>query len=61
MKITGWVLVVFGALSLLGAIIGATLGREESFGGIAFIVLGAYLIHRANQKKQEEEDLQKWN
>ena len=52
---------VFGALSLLGAIIGATLGREESFGGIAFIVLGAYLIHRANQKKQEEEDLQKWN
>ena len=29
-------------------------------GGLFWALLGAYLIHRANQKKKEKEDKDKW-
>lgn len=60
MKTTGIVLLVLGILSTLGALIGASQGYKTSFGGIAFIVLGAFLISRANKKKEDAENKKKW-
>lgn len=60
MKITGIILLVIGGLSTLGAIIGAAQGHSTSFAGLAFVVLGAFLISRANKKKEEEEKKKKW-
>jgi uncharacterized membrane protein YbaN (DUF454 family) len=60
MKVAGIILLVFGVLSTLGAIIGAVNGHSMSFAGIAFIVLGAFLISRANKKKEEEEKKKEW-
>lgn len=56
MKTTGIVLLVFGALAFMGNMIGGS----NPTGALFFIVLGAYLIHRANQKKKEKEDKDKW-
>lgn len=56
MKTTGIVLLVFGALALMGNM----RGRGNPTDTLFFIVLGAYLIHRANQKKKEKEDKDKW-
>ena len=50
MKIAGIILLVLGILSTLGAIIG----------GLTFVVLGAFLLNRANKKKEEEEKKRKW-
>ena len=50
MKTAGIVLVVLGSLSLLGFLLNPTGGA--SAGGLVFIVLGAYLIYRAKQKKE---------
>lgn len=60
MKTAGIILLVLGILSTLGAIIGSTQGHRTSFGGIAFIVLGAFLISRANKKKEDEENKKRW-
>ncbi len=60
MKVAGIILLVLGILSTLGALIGAVNGHSTSFGGIAFIVLGAFLISRANKKKEEEEKKKEW-
>lgn len=60
MKIAGIILLVLGILSTLGAIIGAASGHSTSFGGLAFVVLGAFLLSRANKKKEEEEKKRKW-
>jgi len=60
MKIAGIILLVLGILSTLGAIIGASQGHKTSFAGIAFIVLGAFLMSRANKKKEEEEKKKQW-
>ncbi len=60
MKTAGIVLVVIGALSTLGAIIGAAQGYQTSFAGLTFVVLGAFLISRANNKKEEEEKKRQW-
>lgn len=56
MKIGGWILLVLGVLSTIGSFIGG----NSPTGGIFFTVLGAYLISRANKKKKEEEDRNKW-
>lgn len=56
MKVAGWILLVIGILSIIGSFI----GEHPSMGGLFWAVLGAYLIHRANQKKKEEEDKDKW-
>ncbi len=61
MKTWGIILVVFGALSLLGAIMAAANGRSANGGGLAFIVLGIYLIHRGKQKEKEKADRDKWS
>lgn len=47
MKTTGKVLLILGILSFLGAAIGG----HSVFGPCFFIALGAYLIHRADEKE----------
>lgn len=59
MKIAGIILIVFGSLSLLGFLFNPTGGA--SAGGLLFIVLGAYLVHRAKQKKKEKQEKQNWS
>lgn len=60
MKTAGIILLVIGVLSTLGALIGAANGHNTSFGGLAFVVLGAFLISRGNKKKEEEKKKQEW-
>ena len=60
MKVTGIILLVIGILSTIGAIIGAANGQNTSFGGLAFIILGAFLISRGVKKKEEEEKKKEW-
>lgn len=60
MKIAGIVILVFGGLSLITAIIGATNGYETSFVGIGFVALGIFLISRADQKKEEHKKRKDW-
>lgn len=57
MKTWGWVLLVFGSLSFFGALIG---GKASPMGGMFFAALGAYLIHHANQKKEENRKKKDW-
>lgn len=52
MKITGWIFVVLGALSFLGA----ALKGNNTFGPLFWIALGSYLIYRANKKSEEAEN-----
>ena len=59
MKTTGIILIVFGSLSLLGFLLNPTVGA--SAGGLLFIVLGAYLIYRAKQKKKEQQEKDNWS
>lgn len=56
MKTTGVVLLVLGVLALIGNM----MGGSNPTGALFLILLGAYLIYRANQKKKEEEDKDKW-
>jgi uncharacterized membrane protein YbaN (DUF454 family) len=60
MKIAGIILLVLGIISTLGAIIGAINGHSTSFAGLAFVVLGAFLLSRANKKKEAEEKKRTW-
>ena len=60
MKTTGIVLIVLGILSTIGAMVAISNGHKTSFGGVAFIVIGAFLISRANKKKEEEEKKKQW-
>lgn len=61
MRTWGIIFVVFGSLSLLGALLAAINGAAGSGGGIGFIVLGAYLIHRAKQKENEKNQHDDWS
>ncbi len=61
MRTWGIVLIVFGSLSLLGALLAAANGAAGSGGGIAFIVLGAYLVYRAKQKDEEKNQHDNWS
>ena len=60
MKTTGIVLLVIGILSTIGALMAASSGHRTSFGGVTLAVIGAFLISRANTKKEEEDKKQKW-
>jgi hypothetical protein len=60
MKTTGIVLLIIGALSTLGGILGTIAGREPNLSGLALVVLGGFLIYRANQKKEEAEKKKQW-
>ncbi|GAA4017394.1 hypothetical protein GCM10022408_33700 [Hymenobacter fastidiosus] len=60
MKTTGIVILVIGCLSTLGGIMSAIVGRQPNFAGVTFIVLGAFLISRANKKKEEADKKKQW-
>ncbi len=60
MKTTGIVILVLGCLSTLGGIIGTIAGHQPNFAGVTFIVLGAFLISRANKKKEEADKVAKY-
>lgn len=61
MRTWGIVLIVFGSLSLLGALLAAANGAAGNAGGIVFIVLGVYLVHRAKQKEEEKNQHDNWS
>ena len=60
MKTIGILLLVIGCLSIFGGIMGTIAGRQPNFAGLTFIVLGAFLISRANKKKEEEDKKKHW-
>lgn len=61
MKVIGIILVIFGSLATLGAILVAVNGGDQaSFVGIVWIVLGAFLISRGNKKKEAELKKKEW-
>jgi nicotinamide riboside transporter PnuC len=67
MKIVGIVLIALGAMNLIICFIGISTNPEyaaklvqQLFFDIGFIGLGIYLINRANTKKKEQEDKEKW-
>ncbi|MDM1085860.1 hypothetical protein [Myroides odoratimimus] len=60
MKIFGIILVILGCVSTFGGIMAAIGGHKPNFTGIGLVVLGAYLIYRANKKKEEDEEKKKW-
>lgn len=60
MKITGIVIIILGIISAFGGIMSAIGGYEPNFTGLGLIVLGAFLINRANKKKKEEENKENW-
>ena len=58
MKVAGIVLIVWGGLAVLAAILQVMRGFEANFAGLSLIVLGTFLISRA-KKKQEEKNTEK--
>ncbi len=68
MKIGGIIILVIGALIFLIAIIGSVqvpeyakqIGNQLST-SILFIALGIFMISRANKKKNENDEKNKWN
>jgi hypothetical protein len=60
MKTTGIVILVIGCLSTFGGIMGTIAGRQPNFAGVTFIVLGAFLISRANKNKEEADNKKEW-
>ncbi|MCQ2171187.1 MAG: hypothetical protein MJZ17_00310 [Bacteroidales bacterium] len=56
MKTTGIILIVFGAIALLGSLIGGS----NPIGGLFFLFLGIFLVQRAKQKKEDAEKKRKW-
>ena len=57
MKTTGIVILILGLISLLGCLIGG----DSIVGPLFWVGLGIFLIHRANQKKQEKKEKEEWN
>lgn len=56
MKILGWILLIMGILSFIGAV-----SHGHSIVGPAFIGgLGAFSLSRVSKKKQEDLDKEKW-
>lgn len=64
MKIAGIVLAIFGGIQFIVGFAGVAQGIEAAgksiTGGIVFIVLGIFLISRANKKKQKETERKEW-
>ena len=60
MKTTGIVLLIIGIISFAGAIIASKRGENIFAGPIAFILVGAFLITRANKKIKEEIEKKQW-
>ena len=60
MKITGIIFVVIGGLGTIVSIIAAVSGIEANFSALLPLILGLFLISRANKKKKEEEKKKQW-
>lgn len=56
MKTFGWIFIVIGALSFLGAF----LKGNSVMGPVFWLGLGIYLVHRSAQKKEEQKDMEEW-
>lgn len=66
MKVGGIIALIFGVLNLIIGIGGlSTQYADQATGKIGFgigaIVLGIYLLNRANKKKEEQKEKDKWN
>lgn len=67
MKTIGIIFLVFAGMNFIAFIIGICSGVDGNLvvqqlsGALMLAGLGAFLVHRANRKKQEEEDKKKWN
>lgn len=57
MKITGWIIIILGALALLGCL----LKGSSIFGPLIWLGIGIYLIHRAKEKEREKQEFINWN
>ncbi|MGM9697006.1 MAG: hypothetical protein ACI3X8_09100 [Alloprevotella sp.] len=51
-----WIILILGSISLLECIIGGSNPMGPTF----WIALGVFLLYRANQKKKEKEEKDKW-
>lgn len=61
MKAWGWICIVLGLLSLIGALSAVANGHERNIGGpIIIFVLGLFLLWRAKKKDQEKQDFDNW-
>lgn len=57
MKIAGYIILILGILSFIGRVmVGA-----NPMGPTFWIALGIFLLYRAEQKKKEKDDKDKWN
>lgn len=65
MKAWGWILIALGGLNFIAGMIGVANGYEVGGShigyGIGSCVLGGYLLHRAQQKKEENEHPDNWS
>lgn len=55
MKIAGWICAILGGLSFLGGLLNGSV-----LGPCFFLGLGIFLLHKANQNKQEEQEKDGW-
>ncbi len=66
MKVGGIIALIFGVLNLIIGIGALSSEYADQAGGkigfgIGAIVLGIYLLNRANQKKEEQNEKDKWS
>lgn len=66
MKVGGIIALIFGVLNLIIGIGSLSTQYADKAGGkigfgIGAIVLGVYLLNRANKKKEEQKDKENWN
>ncbi|MBQ7985326.1 MAG: hypothetical protein IJ250_06800 [Bacteroidales bacterium] len=61
MKIWGIILIIAGICGFIQLIASAGQAPVHLGYTIIFLVLGIYLVHRANQKKQEQKDKENWD
>ena len=67
MKTTGIIIVVWGALCIILALLLMTpqdnvdIDGNRIWGGMMLIVCGSYLIHRDKKKQKQKIEFDKWN
>ena len=60
MKIAGIIFAVIGGIGTIISLIAAASGVEANFSALMPLVLGIFLISRANKKKEEKEKKKQW-
>ena len=60
MKTTGIILLALGCLSTLGGFASMSAGGRANFSGLGLVVLGAFIISRANKRQEEADNKKKW-